>query len=301
MVKNQDGSDYTVRYHINLAQLAPTLDNNTHQLDRLGSFIDRLMRDTLMHVKSVTITGYASPDGTVAFNEALARRRAQDFKNYVDKKYNLSRRYDVTLRSVAEDWEMCRSLVAQSTIPDKQAVLRIIDSNRPVEAKEQELKRMPPVWEYMKKNILPPLRRVEMTIDYGTGTVVEVRSRIARPTPAPAPKPAPKPQESCCCVVVDDVATGIIVELPLVGRDFDEYDRMLRRDLDRTAREYRDAGKRMDRAERSELRTMQELSGKESREARKLAREEARINRKLAKAEAKAAKQSYKNYERSMR
>jgi len=109
----------------------------------------------------------------------------------------------------------------------------------------------------MKQHILPPLRRVEMTIDYGSGTVVEVRRRIVRP----APVPAPKPKDSCCCVVVDDSATGIIVELPVTGRDFDEYERELRRDVKHMEREYR----------------------------------------KMAKAEAKAAKKSYKELERSMR
>lgn len=297
MVRNQGDADYTVRYQINLAKLAPSLDNNTNQLDRLGAFVDRLMRDTLMSVKSVTITGFASPDGTVAFNEALARKRAQDFKNYVDRKYDLSRRYDVTVHSEAEDWEMCRALVAQSSIPDKQTVLNIIDSSRSIEAKEQALKQLPPVWSYMKQHILPPLRRVEMTIDYGSGTVVELRRRIVRPAPAPAPKP----KERCCCVVVDDSATGIIVELPVTGRDFDEYERELRREAKQMDREYRHSERRMEQFERSEGRTLEQLSGKESRAARKLARKEARVARKMAKAEAKAAKKSYKNLERSMR
>ncbi len=297
MVRNQGDADYTVRYQINLARLAPALDNNTNQLDRLGSFIDRLVRDTTVRVKSITITGYSSPDGPVAFNEALAQKRAQDFRNYVDRTDDLSRRYDVTLHSVAEDWEMCRALVAQSDIPDKQTVLNIIDSSRPIESKEQALKKLPPVWSYMKRHILPPLRRVEMAIDYGEGTVVELRRRIVRPAPAPAPKP----KERCCCVVVDDSATGIIVEMPVVGRDFHEYEREIRREAHRTERAYRQADRRMERVGREEGRTVEQLAGKESREARKLARKEARIARKMAKAEARAAKKSYKELERGMR
>ena len=297
MVSNQGDADYTVRYQINLAKLAPALDNNTNQLDRLGNFIDRLVRDTTLRVKSITITGYSSPDGQVAFNETLARKRAQDFRNYVDRKYDLSRRYDVTLHSVAEDWEMCRSLVAQSDIPDKQTVLNIIDSSRSIESKEQALKKMPPAWNYMKRNILPPLRRVEMAIDYGEGTVVELRRRIERPAPAPVPKP----KEQCCCVVVDDSATGLIVEMPVVGRDFHEYEREIRREDHRTERAYRQTGRRMERVGREEGHTVEQLTGKESRAARKLARKEARIARRMAKAEAKAAKKSYKELERGMR
>lgn len=302
-VRNQGDAAYTVRYQINLSKLAPALDDNTIQLDRLGSFVGQLMRDSLMNVRSVVITGYSSPDGPVAFNEALARKRARDFLDYVNRKYDFSDRYSVTTRSVAEDWAMCRALVAQSNIPDKQIVLNILDSGRSIEAKEQALKQLPPVWDYMKRNILPSLRRVELAIDYGEGSIVEVRTRVVRPAPAPVPKPAPapKPADPCCYVVVDDSTTGLIVELPMTGRDYDEYERELRREAKRTEREYLLYGKRLERTGRAEERTLEQLSEKESREARKLARKEARVARKMAKAEAKAAKKSYEELERSMR
>ena len=61
----------------------------------------------------MTITGYSSPDGPLKFNEALAAKRAGDFKAYVDRKYDFSKKYKVTVNSVAEDWETCRALVAQ--------------------------------------------------------------------------------------------------------------------------------------------------------------------------------------------
>ena len=130
LVKRQGDTDYSIRYQINLASLSAALDGNSRELDGLNAFVDNLMRDTLMHVKSVEITGYSSPDGPRAFNETLARNRARDFKSYVDKKYGFSKKYDVTLNSVAEDWEMCRALVARSSVPDKQAVLDIISGRR---------------------------------------------------------------------------------------------------------------------------------------------------------------------------
>ena len=123
LVKRQGDTDYSIRYQINLASLSAALDGNSRELDGLNAFVDNLMRDTLMNVKSVEITGYSSPDGPRAFNETLARNRARDFKSYVDKKYGFSKKYDVTLNSVAEEWEMCRALVAQSPVPDKQAIV----------------------------------------------------------------------------------------------------------------------------------------------------------------------------------
>ena len=246
LVKRQGDTDYSIRYQINLASLSAALDGNSRELDGLNAFVDNLMRDTLMHVKSVEITGYSSPDGPRAFNETLARNRARDFKSYVDKKYGFSKKYDVTLNSVAEDWEMCRALVARSPVPDKQAVLGILDGKQSSDAKELALKKIPAAWEYMIKHILPPLRRVELTINYGEGSVVEQRTMIPRPKPAPQPVCEP-----CGCEVIDESITGIIVEMP--GSDVDY---------------------------KKELREARKIVREQERAARKAARQEAKAAKK---------------------
>lgn len=246
IVKRPGDTDYSVRYQINLAKLSSTLDGNSRELGDLDDFVGNLMKDTLMRVKSVEITGYSSPDGPLKFNETLARNRAQDFKNYVDRKYGFSNKYDVTVNAVAEDWEMCRSLVAKSEVPDKQSVLDILDGSRSPDAKELALKKMPSAWNYMKKNILPPLRRVELTINYGEGSVVEQRTMIPRPKPAPQPVCEP-----CGCEVIDESITGIIVEMP--GSDVDY---------------------------KKELREARKIVWEQERAARKTAREEAKAAKK---------------------
>lgn len=260
VVRNRGAADYSVRYRVNLATLNATLSSNSKELDDLNAFVDNLMKDTLLAVRSVTITGYSSPDGPLKLNETLAARRANDFKAYLDKKYDFSKKYDVTVNSVAEDWEMCRALVAQSSIPDKQAVLNVIDGPQSADQKEAALKKMPAAWNYMKAHILPPLRRVELTISYGDNNIVERR------TPVPKPKPAPQPvQQPCRCVVVEDVATGMIVEMPDEGHAY-----------------------------RREMREESKQVRYEAREAQRIVRREAKAAQKIAKKEAKAAKKAEK-------
>ena len=284
LVKRQGDTDYSIRYQINLASLSAALDGNSRELDGLNAFVDNLMRDTLMHVKSVEITGYSSPDGPRAFNETLARNRARDFKSYVDKKYGFSKKYDVTLNSVAEDWEMCRALVAQSPVPDKQAVLGILDGKQSSDAKELALKKIPAAWEYMIKHILPPLRRVELTINYGAGSIVEQRTMI--PKPKIAPRPAEQACEPCGCEVVDESITGIIVEMP--------GDTDYRKDLREARREAGEALKEAGHYSKKELREARGIARERERAARKIAREEAQA----AKAAAKAGKKTYRELER---
>ena len=289
MVKNRNDAGYSVRYRINLSQLSTTLDDNARELDALGAFVGNLSKDTLMHVTAATITGYASPDGPVKFNETLARNRAADFKNYVDRKYGFSKKYKVSVSSVAEDWEMCRALVDRSNMADRQAVLRVIDGAGAPEAKEQELKAMPAAWEYMKEHILPPLRRVEMTVNYDAASIVELRTMMRRPEPQPEPEPqCEQPQRNDCeeyvpCEVIDESITGIIVEMPDPNVDFEPGGRGGYRSGNHTVAETK------------------RMYAREARADRKAAKQEARELRKLAKKEAKAAKKAEKAARKAMK
>lgn len=282
IVERKADSDYSVRYLINLSTLDAALNGNTRELSELNAFVKAMMEDSLVKVNSVVITGYASPDGPQDLNEQLARARARDFRNYVDRKYGFSKKFNVRTASVAEDWEMCRQLVANSSMPDRQAVLNIIDGPKSSAAKEEALKAMPAVWDYMIVHILPPIRRVTMTINYDEGSLVEQRTRISKPEPAPVPAPAPQPvaepcppAEPCCCEVIDDSITGIIVEMP-----------------DPDAAAYSGDARGVRRAARRDVRNGREVAARDSREAERIDRQAEKAERKIAKKEAKAAKKA---------
>lgn len=284
IVERQADNDYSVRYLINLATLDAMLAGNSSQLNELNTFMTGLLKDSLMKVNSVVITGYASPDGPHAFNEQLAKNRARDFRNYVDKKYGFSKKFNVKTASVAEDWEMCRKLVAQSSMPEKQTVLRIIDGSESSEQKELSLKKMPAVWTYMAEHILPPVRRVSMTINYDEGSLVEQRTRICKPAPKPAPAPAPQPApqvcepvQTCYCGEIDEVITGIVVEMP-----------------DPDASAYSGNAHSVRKAARRDIRNGRETAVAGSREAERITKQEIKAAKKMAKKEAKAAKKAAK-------
>ena len=79
LVKRQGDTDYSIRYQINLASLSAALDGNSRELDGLNAFVDNLMRDTLMNVKSVEITGYSSL-GTVPGISRVTLTRSMVFR-----------------------------------------------------------------------------------------------------------------------------------------------------------------------------------------------------------------------------
>lgn len=265
LIRSTDDVDYSIRYRISVATLNAALGGNTQALSELNSFVEGMMQDTSRRVCEVIITGYASPDGSVAYNRELAARRANDFKAYVDSKYHFSKHYNVTVNSEAEDWAMTRDAIAASSIPDRAAVLAIVDGTLPPMQKEQALKRMPAAWSYLAAQILPPMRRVEVMIGYATERVVEQRTLIPRPAPQPAPAPD--------YVVVEEDVSGVLVEMPDEGA--------VRKEM----REERHSVKK-------EAKAAQRLAKRDARKAAKIARAEEKAARKIAKKEAKAAKKA---------
>ncbi|MEG2366089.1 MAG: hypothetical protein RSB29_04960 [Alistipes sp.] len=218
VVRSESDEGYALHFKINTAQLTPQLDGNNAQMEALAAFLGAADRDSLMHVRAVTITGYASPDGVVAQNNQLAARRAQSLMAYVDQKFGLSKRYKVTTAAVASDWSAARAAIAASEIPHKQQVLTIIDQRDAAPAKEHKLKAMPTSWRYLTAHILPPMRYADVMIDYTRGQLVVQRTLITQPQAAPVVVQ----KQGCCCVgyVVDDM--GVVVEMRDVDVDFKE-------------------------------------------------------------------------------
>ena len=258
-IRSTDDVDYSIRYRISAATLNAALAGNAGALGELDGFVDGLMQDTLKQVSRIVITGYASPDGPVAYNRELAAQRAADFRTYMDRKYNLSQRYAVTVTSEADDWAMAHAAIASSSVPERAAVLQIVDGSQAPMAKEQALKRLPGVWNYLAREVLPPMRRVEVMIGYDTSRIVEERTLI--------PRPAPAPQQDDYVVVEEDVS-GVIVEMP--KKEYREEQREAKRDV-------KEAG---------------QLVKHDSREAAKIVRAQEKAAKRIAKKEAKAAKKA---------
>ncbi len=219
LVRNAGDASYEVRYRIDAAQLASDYADNSQDLSDLDSFIGSLPNDELRSIRRIVVTGYASPDGPQRLNERLARERAEDLVAYLDNKYELSKSYGIAVEAQVASWDDVREAVAASDAPQRDAVLKVLDSDRSDAAKQAALKRQGAVWNYLAADVLPSMRRVDLAIEYAQDRIVELRTRLPRPKPQPAPAPAPR--RKCCCEVIDDGSTGLIVEMPFPGVDWE--------------------------------------------------------------------------------
>lgn len=229
LVKHNSGmsADFMVYYPMNVSKMTPAFSGNAAQLSSLKTFMGTLATDSMMHVKSVTVTGYSSPDGVEAANQTLASARAADFKSYLDMTYSLSKKYPVTVNVEVNDWDACIPALNASSLPDRQKAVAVINSNLSMSAKEVKLKAMNDVWNYLTTKVLPTLRRADVVFDYGRDQIIEKKVMVAKPAPKQAAQPKPANNCPCGCevmtesvLIIDGGSNGMIIDMNAVGVDY---------------------------------------------------------------------------------
>lgn len=121
--------------------------------------------------KSTDVVAWASPEGEISLNENLADDRANSganvakgllSKNKVDAAKG-KEFYNKTGKG--EDWDGFKSAMQASDIADKNLILRVLEMYEDKTKREQEIKNLAETFEVVKENILPQLRRSEITIN----------------------------------------------------------------------------------------------------------------------------------------
>ncbi len=117
-------------------------------------------------LEEINIQSYASPDGSLEFNEKLAQEREQNTLGYVNKqlkKDKISEFGDLTAQFTAEDWEGFQKLVQNSNIQDKDLILSVLSMYKDPEQREKEIRNLANVFEQLADQILPQLRYSRIT------------------------------------------------------------------------------------------------------------------------------------------
>ena len=150
-----------ILYLINSATVRPS-QLKSDEIKAFQEFLTNLKADERRELVSTDIIAYASPDGKEDFNAELSERRAKSASDAFNKKIN-NKKIDiettVNTTNVDEDWEGFQELVSNSSIEDKDLILRVLDMYSDPAVREREIKNMSEVYTTLKKDILPELRR----------------------------------------------------------------------------------------------------------------------------------------------
>lgn len=177
-----------ITFEVAKAEVLPNFANNRTELTRVDREIRPLLtdHDSTYTVREASIYGYASPEGGYEYNRNLSESRAYGFRNYLERIYGMSRIPTFDVQGRGEDWEGLRKHIVESSLPERDEILRIIDrESLSYDARDQQLKRLRGgrTYKTLLGDIYPLLRRIDMTLQYGVrdfeqrevATIIETR------------------------------------------------------------------------------------------------------------------------------
>ena len=154
-------------FPVNKSVILTDFMNNHTELVNIHSMFDKIQNDKNLTIKGIGIEGFASPEGPLAFNEQLSKKRAEALKDYLVKNEKVSSKlYKVTFGG--ENWDGLVKALKSSSMKDKETFLNIIKNTTDDAKRKQEIMRVGGGAPYrsMLKEIYPGLRKVNCKIDY---------------------------------------------------------------------------------------------------------------------------------------
>lgn len=174
--------DFIIYFRLDKSDIDHSYMNNAAVLDHMSRIVTQ---ENIPYIDSLIISAYASPEAPSAYNERLSQRRANAVRDYFIKKFPLLKADIVHAYGHGENWEGLRQLVvADSLLPRRSEVLRIIDSSLEPDAKELKLKKLQGgvVYRYIYRNFYPRLRLgASLNVMLAQSAPKELRALISGP------------------------------------------------------------------------------------------------------------------------
>ncbi|MDR0802168.1 tetratricopeptide repeat protein [Fluviicola sp.] len=140
----------------------------------LGTWLTAAQSNPKINIKSINITGFASPEGEVAFNNNLSTDRANSGKTAIidvaKKAQNEKASGEIyNLVGRGEDFDGFKVQLGKSTAikqEDKDLILRVLQMYADPNQRETEMRNLGKSFTELDKNIFPLLRRAEISVVY---------------------------------------------------------------------------------------------------------------------------------------
>jgi tetratricopeptide (TPR) repeat protein len=162
-----------IYYVINQSNVRPA-EMKSEEMSAFTSFISKNLGAQGYEFKGINVSAYASPDGETDKNENLAKDRATSASNAMMGEFKKNKNKDITfgkskeqfqIGTTKEDWEGFKALMEQSSMPDKDLILRVLTMYSDADQRRKEIKNLSKTYEELADKILPKLRRAEITLN----------------------------------------------------------------------------------------------------------------------------------------
>lgn len=158
---------------VNKTNIDPAYMNNPRELAKITDMISVTRNDPAVTVRSISVIGYASPEGSLANNKRLSEGRANALVGYLVPRFDFPREYYKVMFG-GENWEGLRKIVETSEVQAKTEIINIIDrqiadvdgkSNAALKKQLMNLQGGAP-YRFMLKEYYPSLRKAICKVEY---------------------------------------------------------------------------------------------------------------------------------------
>lgn len=172
-VRRESGAAY-VDFPVNRTEIYEDYRRNASELSKIISTIDLVKNDADTRILSLSIKGYASPEGPYSNNVMLAKERTHTLKEYVRSHYAFPDSLMVTSYE-PEDWAGLESYVRNSGLPNRDGILEIMDMSLAPDAKEWKIKSTyPDDYAFLLREVYPGLRHSDYEVGYEVRSYTDV-------------------------------------------------------------------------------------------------------------------------------
>jgi tetratricopeptide (TPR) repeat protein len=157
-----------INYVINQADIRNS-ELKGEDVKLLKAYIATVTTNPNKQLKGAVVSSYASPDGKFDENEKLSGKRGTSADKFIKKEFSKieAAKAEGFFNSLttAEDWDGFKTAVENSSIQDKDLILRVLSMYSDPEVREKEIKNMSSAYEALKTDVLPNLRRSKMMVN----------------------------------------------------------------------------------------------------------------------------------------
>jgi hypothetical protein len=155
-----------IKYQLNKSNVRKS-EITKEDIKELKAFVDKAVADgKKVEYQGLEISSYASPEGTLKRNEELSVERGNTANKAYEKLYSKKETKPegtATIKNTAEDWDGFQKLVNESSIDDKNLILRVLSMYQDPAVREKEIRNMSKVFTILEEKVLPELRRSVIT------------------------------------------------------------------------------------------------------------------------------------------
>lgn len=126
--KDREKGSSIVYFKVGSHQIDLGFQGNDKVFAAIQKAFDLIAADPNATLKNIMIAGYASPEGSLAFNTKLAQNRAESVRQFLQMRLRHTNEHQFEVYNGREDWGGLREKVEKSFMAEQREVLYIIDS-----------------------------------------------------------------------------------------------------------------------------------------------------------------------------